>query len=382
MVYLDNAATTPINKKALKQLTKWNKNFGNSESVYKIGRKAAEVVEKSRTRICDFIGCHDPNRLFFTSGGSEANSWVISSETKRLLSKGKKICIAITGIEHHSIINAVEEAKTLFGAKVVYFPINKDGFINLNYKSMGDFFATNKPDLVCFSIINNEIGTIETSYKNLIHMAHKNNCKIHIDCVQGLPHMDLSYVIKSGADFLSISAHKIGGPKGIGVLYVGYPDELYPLIHGGAQESGKRGGTLNAGLIAAFGTAVENFRNRESLYKVYYDYIKENLIDKLKLKINGPKEECTYGIINFDCGIESSTFVTAMDFKGIYVSTGSACNGSGNYSHVLEKTMKNPTYGLRVSFGTNTKFKDVKKFVREFIKNYKALKKLSDGDIF
>lgn len=382
MIYLDNAATTPMNKKALKQLIKWNKNFGNSESVYKIGRNADEIIERSREIISDFIGNNNPDKLFFTSGGSEANSWVISSFAKRFLKDKKELRIAITGIEHHSIINAVEEAEKYYGAKVFYFPINADGFINLNEKSLDEFFKINSIDLVCFSIINNEIGTIETSYKKVIQAAHKNKALVHIDCVQGLPHIDLSDIIKSGVDFLGISAHKIGGPKGIGALYAKTPENLLPLIHGGAQERGKRGGTLNAGLIGAFGTAVKEFHYSEDKYEVFYDYIKTNVVDKLGLKLNGPKEERTFGIMNIDCGIESSTFVTGMDFKNIYVSTGSACNGSGNYSHVLEKIKRNPTYGLRISFGVNTKFKDVKRFVREFIKNYKTLKKLGNGDIF
>ena len=368
MIYLDNAATTKINKKALKELNKWNKLFGNSESTYDIGRKAANKVLESRKIISDFIGC-DANNLLFTSGGCEGNSWALISSICYLKQQNKPVNIAITGIEHHSVINVVDFAQTNFNANVSYIPINKKGYIKI--KDLEEFLIKNNITLMSMVLVNNETGIYQDNITEIINITKKMGVITHIDAVQALPHFPLSSVVKSGCDFITVSAHKIGGPKGVGALYVKSVENLSPIIFGGVQEQGKRGGTINVGLIAAFAKAIELYTYREDVYEKYFKYIVKELIEPLDLKINGGVfGGRTYGIINIDCKMSTSEIVNYLDSKKVCVSTGSACNGSGSYSHVLEKIGAAPTNGLRISFGNETTFKDVIKFVKNFKKCY------------
>ena len=368
MIYLDNAATTKINKKALKELNKWNKLFGNSESTYDIGRKAANKVLESRKIISDFIGC-DANNLLFTSGGCEGNSWALISSICYLKQQNKPINIAITGIEHHSVINVVDFAQTTFNTNVSYKKKKKKGYIKI--KDLEEFLIKNNITLMSMVLVNNETGIYQDDITEIINVTKKVGVITHIDAVQALPHFPLSSVVKSGCDFITVSAHKIGGPKGVGALYVKSVENLSPIIFGGVQEQGKRGGTINVGLIAAFAKAIELYTYREDVYEKYFRYIVKELIEPLNLKINGGVfGGRTYGIINIDCKMSTSEIVNYLDSKKICVSTGSACNGSGSYSHVLERIGAAPTNGLRISFGNGTTFKDVIKFVRRFKECY------------
>ncbi len=374
MIYLDNAATTKINKRALKELNKWNKLYGNSESIYNIGRKAADKVVESREIISRFIGCNSSN-LLFTSGGCEGNSWALTSAMRYLKKCGKPINIAIAGTEHHSIINLVNSAKEFFKATVGYIPINRNGYIKI--KELEEFLIKNNITLMSVVLVNNETGIYQDDIINIIAIAQKLNIIIHIDAVQALPHFPLSRIIKSGCDFLTVSGHKIGAPKGVGALYAKSLENLSPIIFGGAQEQGKRGGTTNVGLIAAFAEAIKYYRYREDVYEIYFIYIIKELVEPLKLDINGGMHGGrTYGIINIDCKMSTSEIVTYLDSESVCVSTGSACNGSGSHSHVLERMGAIPTNGLRVSFGSETTFKDITTFVRVFKRCYSIYTKL------
>lgn len=394
MIYFDNAATTPISDEAMEEFIKWNKQYGNSESVYKIGREASEVVENARKTIARLIGAAEPKNVIFTSGGCEGNSTAIKSMVLNLLAKGKKINIAIAGTEHHSVINSVKWAEKYFGAKVFYYPLS-NGRIDVEKVKETKFFETRHINVATVIWGNNETGAIQNEMTTLIETAKSAGAKIHIDAVQIVPHLGLTVLQKvisgeNGADFVTFSGHKIGAPKGIGVLYCADLEHLIPLIDGGEQESGKRGGTLNNGLIAALLVAAEKINAPENNeiyidYRPYFKYINENLVKTRDLALNNPmiltETDCFMGIINIDCKTESGPIVAYLDNFGICASTGSACNGGGNYSYVLEKLGLNPTTSLRISFSSKVKQKEIEFFVEKMNEYFDLIEKLSGGNL-
>lgn len=393
MIYLDNAATTAVCKKSIKNLLKWNKKYGNSESVYKIGREASIEVEKVRELIKETIGASNSNQVIFTSGGCEGNSTAIKSMVLEVSQTNHPICIAITGMEHHSVINAVKWAEKFFNAKVCYFPL-LNGRIDVKKVIKTEFFKCNNVNLCSIIWGNNETGAVQFNISTLLDEAQKNGVLTHVDAVQIVPHFGVKALKaitnqrKYKADYITFSGHKIGAPKGIGVLYCAKPDALIPLVDGGEQEGGKRGGTINVGLISALGSAVDviNANSSTVLRAGFYSYIRyiyENLIVPENLSLNNPLvlmgDDGFMGIVNIDCKEESAPIVTFLDTYGIYVSTGSACNGGGNYSYVLEKMGLNPRTSLRISFSAKTKMKDIKIFVKRMREYFTLTKKLKEG---
>ena len=390
MIYLDNAATTAVCKKSIKQLLKWNKKYGNSESVYKIGREASAEVEKVRDFIKEAIGASNAAQIVFTSGGCEGNSTAIKSMVLEVFQTNKPISIAITGMEHHSVINAVKWAERFFNAKIHYFPL-KNGRIDTEQVIRAEFFKRNNINVCSIIWGNNETGAVQFDIGTLLREAQQNGVLTHVDAVQIVPHFGVTALKaitdqrKCKADYITFSGHKIGAPKGIGVLYCANPDNLIPLIDGGEQERGKRGGTINVGLISSLGAAIEaiNADFPTTLHSEFYSYIRyiyENLITPENLSLNNPlaliADDGLMGIVNIDCKEESAPIVAFLDMHGVCVSTGSACNGGGNYSYVLEKMGLNPRTSLRVSFSAKTKIKDIKIFVKRMHEYFALTKKL------
>lgn len=387
MIYLDNAATTPISDSALEELVKWNKQYGNSESVYEIGREASQIIEQARDEIAAMIGAKNPKQLIFTSGGCEGNTTAIKSMVLELVKKKQPITIAISGLEHHSVINSVKWAEDYFGVKVVYFPI-KNGKINITKVIQDNFFENNKVNIASIIFGNNETGAFLNRLPKLIQNAKQNGVKTHVDAVQIVPHFGLNFLQtitcypETTADFITFSGHKIGAPKGIGCLFCADFEGLIPLIEGGDQEGGKRGGTLNSGLIASLLVAARNFRYipYDPPYYTYFQYIYENLIKPEELSLNNEEIftsfDCLMGIMNIDCKVESAPIVSFLDSCGICVSTGSACNGSTNYSYVLERMGKNPTTAIRVSLSPQTTLEEVKTFVEKMREYFHIIKEL------
>lgn len=382
MIYFDNAATTPISDEAMKQFIKWNEQYGNSESVYQMGREASEMIETARKTIAKLIGAAEPKNVIFTSGGCEGNSTAIKSMVLELYAQGKRINIALAGTEHHSVINSVKWAEKYFGAKLFYYPLT-NGRIDVEKVKETRFFETRHINVATIIWGNNETGAIQNELTELIKEAKTAGAKVHVDAVQIVPHLGLTVLQKpisgeNGADFVTFSGHKIGAPKGIGVLYCADLEHLIPLIEGGEQEAGKRGGTLNNGLIAGLSAAVEKINAPENSeiyfdFRPYFEFINENLIKTEGLSLNNPsiltETDCFMGIINIDCKVESGPIVAYLDNFGICASTGSACNGGGNYSYVLEQLGLNPTTSLRVSLSPNVTMDEIMKFI-EIMKRY------------
>tara|TARA_B100001250_G_C19784672_1_gene783564 strand:- start:848 stop:1960 length:1113 start_codon:yes stop_codon:yes gene_type:complete len=351
MYYFDHSATTPIHPDVLDLMHEiGKKTYGNPSSVHKKGRKARSIIEKSRRQIADAIGS-EPNKIIFTSGGTESNNQVLWS---RLGQKRNHIISNL--IEHPAIINVLKFLKN-YNINYSLCPVDSKGEISLNNLKKEIKVNTG---LISVMLANNEIGTIQP-IKKIMNIAIKNNILVHSDAVHCLGKMKLN-VTKMGIDFLSLSAHKFYGPKGIGILYIKDKNTISPYLIGGGQESGLRGGTENTASIAGMGLAakiaVENIN--QNIKKL--NFYESKFISGLKLIypkaiINGNKQNKLPGLVSASFpGFKSNLLMTKLDRQGIYVANGAAC-GSGDVkpSTVLNAISLKPEINistLRFSFGS------------------------------
>ena len=319
MTYLDYAATTSICPAAKKTIIENLNYFGNPSSSHELGRQSRILIENARERIAKCINA-DPNEIYFTSGGSEANTLALNNRRHSASSK----------FEHHSIVSDWPKIS-----------VTKDGFIKSHkLNNMLSEWWEIPFDVMSCMYVNNEIGTIQP-IKELSTMAHKYGILLHTDAVQAMPYIHID-VKDLGCDMLSASGHKFGAPKGVGFLYANSRSRIKPIINGGKQESGIRPGTENILGILAMATALEDTVEHMDERNIYIKSLRDNLLDKL-LKIegshlNGSLENRVPGNINirFD-GVSGSNLVKLCSLYGVYISAGSACNeGISEPSHVLK----------------------------------------------
>lgn len=340
MIYLDSASTTPIDKRVLDAMLPYlQDNFGNAGSIHSIGRQAANAIFTARKQVANLIGC-EPEHIIFTSGGTEANNLAIRGTTP-YLEKINKHHIISTEIEHDSVINTIDsvcnplchnnknDIKSCFYSTLL--KPNRNGTIPLNNLISA---INSNTGLVSVMYVNNEIGSVNP-IKEIAEICNKHNVILHTDCVQALGFQEIN-VNDINCDLLSLSAHKINAPKGIGALYVKDLDMLSPIINGGkSQEFGLRGGTENVAGIVGFGMACElidkdtvAFRHeqihnlKQQFEKGLVQSFKELNIDKL-LHINSPENS---KILNIRIDkVDGQTLVMLLDSNNIYVSSSSAC---------------------------------------------------------
>ncbi len=334
MIYADNAATTQIDQEVLDSMLDYLKgNYGNSSSPHLYGRKAKEALVKARETIAKIINCA-PNEIFFTSGGSESITQAILSAAAWGESHNKKHIIS-SSIEHPAVLNTLLSLKEK-GFKIDLVKPDSNGVID--YKII-ESLINNDTALVSIMYANNEIGTIQPIQK-IGCICRNKGILFHSDCVQAIAHLNID-VKRDNLDMISFSAHKFHGPKGIGILYCKKTFALTPLIYGGAQERGKRGGTENIASIVAMAKALEIQSNNLVQNELKIQRIRDSLENKLltieNSHINGDRQSRLCNIINirFD-KVEAETLLLLLDKKNIYVSSGSACSsGSIEPSHVL-----------------------------------------------
>lgn len=333
-IYADNAATTKMRKCAVDAMLPYlDGTFANPSSLHTPGQLAAEAVSAAREKIAQAIGCL-PREIYFTSGGSESDNWAIISAAENGAKKNKKHIIS-TAIEHHAVLHTLDRLKKR-GYEITLLPVGDNGIVRV-----ADVEAAIRPDtaLVTVMFANNEIGTLQP-IDEIGKLCREKGVIFHTDAVQAVGHVDVN-VKDSNIDMLSMSAHKFGGPKGVGALYIRSGLPIVNLIDGGAQERGKRAGTENVpaivGMAAALDESVTNMKkDGEKLVK-----LRDRLIDGL-LKIphtalNGDRTARLPGNVNvcFE-GIEGESLLLLLDAKGVYASSGSACtSGSLDPSHVL-----------------------------------------------
>lgn len=339
VIYLDHAATTCVCEAAKKAIIEHLYDFGNPSSNHELGRQTRVLIEDARERIAKCINA-EPDEICFTSGGSEANTWALYD----------RISIA-SNFEHHSV-------------KAHYHNvwINNDGFVKT------DFFShINHPLAKYFEIgscmfVNNELGIIQP-IKTIANIMHGKHMLFHTDAVQAVGHIPID-VKDLNCDMLSASAHKFGGPKGVGFLYVKNGTRMKSLIHGGKQENGLRGGTENIlGIIsmaAALEDAIEHMEERNIHIKNLRDMMLDKLLQIPGSTLNGSLENRVPGNINIRfSGISGARLVTLCSLYGVYISSGSACNeGVSEPSHVLKAiglTDEEALSSIRITIGyTNT----------------------------
>ena len=333
-VYLDNAATTKMNKVAIDaMLPYFDQVYGNPSSLYTIGQKANEALTDARERVAKALGC-EAREITFTSGGSEADNQAIVSAATIGARKGKKHIIS-TAFEHHAVLHTLNKLEKQ-GYEIELLDVHENGIVTPEQVA-----AAIRPDtcLVTIMFANNEIGTIQP-IKEIGAVCREKGVLFHTDAVQAVGHVYVN-VKEQNIDMLSLSAHKFHGPKGTGVLYARKGIALSNIIEGGAQERGKRAGTENVpgimGLAAALEYAVANLEDNQKKLTALRDRLIDGLSKIPHSILNGDRYTRLPGNVNF-CfeGIEGESLLLLLDDKGISASSGSACtSGSLDPSHVL-----------------------------------------------
>jgi len=333
-VYLDNSATTKVLKEVADEVYKvLIEDYGNPSSLHSKGLYAEKTVREARRVISNFLGVEE-KEIYFTSGGTESNNVAIKGAVKALKRKGKHIIT--TSIEHPSVLEVCRELEEE-GFKVTYLPVGEDGIVKVS-----DVKNAVNSETVLISImhVNNEVGSIQP-IEEIADFLKEKDIVFHVDAVQSFGKISLISGLK-GISLLSASAHKVYGPKGIGILYKKDKIKIEPLIHGGGQERGLRSGTENVPGIAGFCKAVEILEKNFSLWKEKMGDLKERLktgiIDLIEdVVINTPETKSAPHILNVSfLGIKAEVLLHALENYGIYVSTGSACSSHKKVkSHVL-----------------------------------------------
>lgn len=361
MIYLDNASTTKIDPSVLDAMMPFlTDEYGNPGTIYGLGRRAKEAVERARAQVAKFIGAK-PEQIIFTSGGTEANNMVFSSLLS-FLEQSEKTHVITTSSEHVSVLDSARNLCIKRGFDLTELQVNHHGCVELG--SLKSELRENT-GLVSIMYMNNETGS-DNPVEEIGAMCHERGILFHSDCVQAAGCCKLD-VEKMNCDFLSLSSHKIHGPKGVGALYVRDMSLITPMIRGGsAQEFGMRGGTENVAGIVGFGAACELMNERlheidvhnSMLKQVFYNVLEENLkAQGLQnvLHVNGDliiKHGKTINI-RFD-DVDGETLLLMLDANGIYVSAGSACHShESKPSHVLLAMGIDPEdarNSIRVSF--------------------------------
>ncbi|WP_082089142.1 cysteine desulfurase NifS [Methanosarcina siciliae] len=332
-VYMDNSATTPVRKEVVEEMLPYlTDNFGNPSSIYELGKTSKHAVEKARKRVADAIGAEE-NEIYFTSGGTESDNWAVKGIAFANRSRGKHIITS--SIEHHAVLHACAWLEGQ-GFEVTYLPVDRYGRV-----SPEDLKNSIRDDTILISIMlaNNEIGTIQP-VEELGKIARENRIYFHTDAVQAVGHIPVD-VKKMNIDLLSLSGHKFEGPKGCGAFYIRRGTKIEALLHGGAQERKRRAGTENVPSIVGLGKAIELAVDEmegtnKSLLEMRERLI-ENLLQITKTHLNGhPAERLANNVnVTFEY-IEGESLLLLLNAKGIFASTGSACNSTSlEPSHVL-----------------------------------------------
>ncbi len=333
-VYLDNAATTFVRPEVLEvMLPFFTENYGNPSSVYEIARTTRQAIENAREKVAKVLNA-SPSEIYFTAGGTEADNWAIIGTTRANKKKGKHVITSV--IEHHAVLHTCKFLEEE-GYEVTYLPVDSDGLISLS-----ELENAIRPDTVLITIMyaNNEIGTIQP-IKEIGEIARRHKVLFHTDAVQAVGAVPID-VADQNIDMLSLSAHKLNGPKGTGALYIKKGVNVSALIHGGGQERKKRAGTENVAGIVGLGTAIElktqEMPEESNRLKELSDKLIDGIIEKIpNVKLNGHRTKRLPGNINFSFEfIEGESLLLLLDMKGICASSGSACtSGQLDPSHVL-----------------------------------------------
>lgn len=333
-IYFDHAATTPVCKEALeKMLPYFSEVFGNPNSQHAFGRESAKAVDEARDTIAKIINCK-PSELYFTAGGTESDNWALRGIANAYKEKGKHLIIS--PIEHAAMLSTAK-ALEKEGFEIEYMKVDDEGVVDL--KHLKSIVRKDTTFVGCM-LANNEVGTIEP-IKEIAEIAHSVNAICFTDAVQAAGVLKIN-VKDLGVDLMSMSSHKIYGPKGVGALYIRNGVKIQSILTGGHQERMKRGGTTNVPGIVGFSKAFEIADKELEQNFNYVSCLRDHFIDRVLnevpfVKLNGPRKNRLPANADFSFKfIEGESILFSLDLAGICVSSGSACSsGSLEPSHVL-----------------------------------------------
>ncbi|MFK3958302.1 cysteine desulfurase family protein [Guptibacillus hwajinpoensis] len=377
-IYMDHAATSPVHPDVIEAMVSSLKSgFGNPSSIHQFGRKSRHALDEARNNLASSIHAQ-ANEIIFTSGGTEADNLAIVGAAKGNLAKGNHIITTV--IEHHAALNACKVLEQE-GFDVTYLPVNENGRISID-----DLEKAIRPETILITVMygNNEVGTVQP-IAEIARLANDSDILFHTDAVQAYGLIDLD-VKQLGVDLLSVSAHKINGPKGVGFLYVKDGTKLLPHSFGGEQERKRRAGTENVAGIVGMEKAAELMRiDREAKVELYQNMkqVMLGVFDEASIpyRINGDQDHILPHVFNvsfLDAKVEP--MLMNLDLAGIAVSSGSACTaGSHEPSHVLTAMFgdnERTQTAIRFSFGYGNAIEDATKAASEVVKIVNRLKKL------
>ena len=377
-VYLDNSATTPLDSRVLNEMMPYlTEIFGNASSIHQAGNNAMKAVMTARERVAKFLNCPG-EEVYFTSGATESDNLAVLGVIRAIAAKsGDKVHLIVSAIEHEAVLEPARALVREGKAELSYLPVN-----NLGLADLEAFKKLIKPNTVLISVMtaNNEIGTIQPIAEIGKIIEDLNNGRtqkiyFHTDATQAPAYVDCD-INKMKVDLLSLSAHKIYGPKGVGAIYIKKGTPIYPLAFGGGQEKKIRSGTYNVAGIVGLGKAVELIADKATRTKVakelksLRDYCAKEVTKKIKkTRINGDMKNRLPGNINITLeGVEGESVILMLSQKGIMASTGSACSsGSLDPSHVLLAIglPAELAHGsLRVTLGKQNKKSDIDALIK------------------
>ena len=388
-IYLDYAATTPVDQKVLnKMLPYFKEKFGNPMTIHSFGQEASEAVEKARTQVANFLSC-DSREVIFTSGATGSNNLAIKGLIKKYYlqnhSLKQKPHIITTQFEHHCVLDSCKTLEKQGMVEVTYLPVNSGGVVKVK-----DVEKAIKSNTILISImyVNNEIGTVQP-IKEIGKLVKKaKNIYFHTDAVQAINYFDCD-VKKLNVNLLSLSAHKIYGPKGVGILYKKVNTPLSSIMDGGGQEQGLRSGTHNVPGIVGLGEAIQQVKSQSSKVKNIVklrDYLIKRILKEIPGSyLNGSKVKRSPNNANFRFdSVEGESLLMMLQMEGVSVGTGSACSsGSLQASHVLLSLgiKQEQSHGsLRLTLGKQTTKKEIDYTINKLKQIITRLRKIS-GDV-
>lgn len=376
-IYADYAATTPVKPQVIESMMRiYQTHFGNPSSIHTQGRDARHYLDSARRDVAKIINA-EPSEIIFTSGATESNNTVIKGIAQANRQQGMHL--VTTKIEHHSVLHVFEQLERE-GFDVTYLDVDKSGIVDLHQLKQ---VLRDDTTLVSIMLVNNEVGTVQ-DIDTIQEIVAESNAYLHTDAVQAIGHLPID-VKELNVDALSLTAHKFGGPKGVGALYVKKNTVLRYQQQGGEQETKRRAGTENVPQIVGLAEAIKLADSERDANNIHVAQLKEQLLVGLQdraipFELNGSMVESTNHIVNlYFPFIDIETLLTLLDLAGVYVSSGSACTaGSTIPSHVLSAMYGEDdrvTHSVRISLNELMTTEDINQIIVEIQKIYLKFKK-------
>ncbi|MGO4887388.1 cysteine desulfurase family protein [Anaerobacillus sp. MEB173] len=377
-IYLDHAATSPVHPQVVEVMLPYlTEHFGNPSSIHQFGRRARQAVDEARRTIANSINASD-SEIIFTSGGTEADNMAIIGYMHANQDRGKHLITS--AVEHHAVLHTCKHLEET-GFEVTYLPVDETGKISIE-----DLEQSVREDTILVSIMygNNEVGTLQP-IKEIGSYLKDKNIVFHTDAVQAYGTVEID-VQDLNVQFLSVSAHKINGPKGIGFLYASKNSKLAPTLFGGEQERKRRAGTENVAAIVGFQEAVKLVQEKMTEKRSEYEVFRKRILDifgeeNIDCIVNGNEIEHLPHVLNISFpGVQTESLLVNLDLAGIAVSSGSACTaGTVQLSHVLSAMFEDKnriSSSIRFSFGYGNTMEQIEKAANETVKVVKRIKEM------